>query len=100
MKSPPPIFTAAAGWPDAAEVTPQPFESQPDAAEPFPLHVLPVIAREAVEQYQKYGQQPAALVASSALAAMSLATQSLADVSRGLGLDSAISLNLGHRAIR
>lgn len=62
------------------------------AGSPFPLHALPRVIREAVSEYQDYGQQPLALVASSALANISLACQGLADVARDKYLISPISL--------
>ncbi len=58
----------------------------------YPLHALPQILQKTVTEYQQYGQQPIALVACSALANVSLACQSLANVARDQHLMSPISL--------
>jgi putative DNA primase/helicase len=57
------------------------------------LDALPAAIGKAVREYQAYGQQPAALVASSALAVVSLAAQGLADVARDERLRGPLSLN-------
>jgi hypothetical protein len=54
---------------------------------------LPAAIGKGVREYQAYGQQPAALVASSALAVVSLAAQGLADVARDERLRGPLSLN-------
>lgn len=60
---------------------------------PYPVECLPLAIREAVETYQKYGQQPMALVACSALSAVSIACQALADVARDENLVGPCSLS-------
>jgi putative DNA primase/helicase len=55
--------------------------------------MLPGAIGAAVREYQAYGQQPVALVASSALAVVSLAAQGLADVARDDRLSGPLSLN-------
>ena len=72
---------------------PQSLERAPVDAEPYPLDALPGVVRMAVEEYQSYGQQPLALVASSAMAVVSLATQGLLDVARDERLRGPLSLN-------
>ena len=59
---------------------------------PYPIDALPLILRKAVSTYQQYGQQPLALIASSAIANISLACQSLANVARDRYLVSPVSL--------
>jgi putative DNA primase/helicase len=54
--------------------------------EPYPLDALPDKVRAAVEEVQRFVQAPTALVASSALAALSLAAQAYADVTRATKL--------------
>jgi hypothetical protein len=73
---------------------PLPLVSSDEEPQPYPIDALPPILREACEAYQAFGQQPMALVACSALAAASLATQGLADVERVPGLKGPISLNI------
>lgn len=63
------------------------------ASQPYPIEALPPPMRVAVEVYQRFGQQPMALVASSALACASLACQGLADVGRDRSLTGPSSLN-------
>jgi hypothetical protein len=75
-------------WPN-----PEPLEGPLEKALDFPIKLLPQPIREAVVQYQAYGKQPMGLVVSSALGAVSLATQGLADVARDAKLISPISLN-------
>ena len=75
-------------WPD-----PQPIDREAAKPEPYPLDALPETIGKAVREYQAYGQQPAALVASSALAVVSLAAQGLADVARDDRLRGPLSLN-------
>jgi hypothetical protein len=60
--------------------------------EPYPLDALPAAIRGAVEEVQEAVQAPAEMVASSALAVVSLAAQSLADVSRSRTLPGPCSL--------
>lgn len=59
---------------------------------PYPVDALPSLIHQAVSAYQQYGQQPLPLVACSALANISLACQSLANVARDRYLTSPISL--------
>ena len=59
---------------------------------PYPTQALPSILQNTVTEYQQYGQQPTALIACSALANISLACQSLANVARDDYLLSPISL--------
>ena len=58
----------------------------------YPIDSLPYIIKEAIITYQQYGQQPIPLIACSALANISLACQSLANVARDHLLISPISL--------
>jgi hypothetical protein len=60
---------------------------------PYPVDSLSPTIRGAVERYQRFGQQPMALIASSALSTASLATQGLADVARDPNLSGPCSLN-------
>lgn len=59
---------------------------------PYPIDLLPPIIRNAVEEYQAYGQQPVSIVACSALANVSLVCQGLADIARDEKLISPLSL--------
>lgn len=59
---------------------------------PYPTQLLPEIVKNAVEEYQAYGQQPISMIACSALANMSLACQGLANVARDEKLISPLSL--------
>lgn len=72
--------------------TPLPFLTQEPQDVEYPLNALPNILRKTVVDYQKYGQQPYALVACGALANVSLACQSLANVARDSYLTSPVSL--------
>lgn len=82
------IATSATDWPE-----PQPLDRKTAQSEPYPLDALPGAVGAAVSEYQAYGQQPTALVASSALAVVSLAAQGLADVARDERLTGPLSLN-------
>ena len=73
-------------WPD-----PEPLFEPSEAERPYPCDALPSIVARAVQEYQAYGQQPLSLVAGSALASGSLATQGLADVARDRHLIGPIS---------
>ena len=79
---------AARAWPD-----PEPLSPACVAALPYPIDVLSPTIRGAVQRYQAFGQQPLALVASTALANASLACQGLADVARDQSLFGPCSLN-------
>ena len=80
--------TSATGWPE-----PQSPDREAAQSEPYPLDALPGVVGAAVREYQAYGQQPVALVASSALAVVSLAAQGVADVARDERLTGPLSLN-------
>lgn len=64
----------------------------PIALLPYPIQALPSIIKNAVVDFQNYGRQPIPLVASSALANISLACQTMANVARDNVLISPISL--------
>ena len=73
---------------------PIPLVTPAEEPKPYPLDALPSIIRSAVNAYQRYGQQPLALVAGSALASVSLCTQGLANVARDSHLLGPVSLNI------
>jgi len=75
-------------WPE-----PEPLTEPLDAL-PYPDEALPRILRDAVRQAQAFVQAPMALVACSALSALSLAAQGLANVRRDHQLVGPISLYL------
>ncbi len=60
----------------------------------YPLDALPKVMKEAVEEVQAFIKSPVAMVACSALSALSLAAQSLYDVQRAEGLTGPIGLFL------
>lgn len=60
---------------------------------PYPVNALPDIIRDAVVEYQEFGQQPMAIVASAALSVATLACQAHYNVARDFGLIGPISLN-------
>lgn len=70
---------------------PVPIDEQSTTAE-YPLDALPTLIRNAVSAYHCYGQQPIPLIASSALANISLACQAHANVARDHYLVSPVSL--------
>lgn len=74
-------------WPDPVSIIPETENSAP-----YPLHALPPIIQNAISAYQQYGQQPLPLIACSALANVSLACQTLANVARDRMLVSPVSL--------
>jgi Protein of unknown function (DUF3987) len=78
---------------DPAEMDPEPLTGDMPEARPYPIDALPELMRAAAVEYQAYGQQPLAMVATSAMAALSLAAQHLADVERGPELVGPVSLN-------
>ena len=82
--------SAAAGelWPE-----PQPLAAKVDP-EPYPLDALPDTIRAAVEEVQGFTKAPVPLVASSALAALSMAIQAHADAKRAEKLTGPVSLFL------
>ena len=59
---------------------------------PYPFDALPSAVQQIVNSYQCYGQQPLSLVACGALANLSLACQTLANVARDAYLVSPVSL--------
>lgn len=75
------------GWNHPAPLTPS---FAPDI--PYPVDALPSCLQQAVITYQQYGQQPIPLVACSALANLSLACQTLANIARDRYLVSPVSL--------
>jgi putative DNA primase/helicase len=76
------------GWPD-----PQPLAAKIEPEE-YPLDALPDTIRAAVEEVQAFVKAPVALVASSALAALSLACQAHIDVKRAEKLHGPVGLFL------
>jgi len=76
------------GWPD-----PQPMAAKIEP-EPYPLDALPLPIRAAVEEVAGFVKAPAALVASSALAALSLACQAHIDAKRAERLHGPVGLFL------
>lgn len=71
---------------------PAPIMSNIEHTAPYPIQALPPIIQRAITTYQKYGQQPISLIACSALANVSLACQTLANVARDRMLVSPVSL--------
>lgn len=71
---------------------PTPLAGLANEESAYPLHALPAILQKTVSDYQRYGQQPIALIACGALANVSLACQSLANVARDNYLISPVSL--------
>ena len=76
------------GWPE-----PQPLTAKIEP-EPYPLDALPDTIREAIEEVVAFVKAPIPLIASSALAALSLACQAHADVKRAERLHGPIGLFL------
>ncbi len=75
-------------WPE-----PEPLTTPLDPL-PYPVDALPSLLREAVEETQAFVQAPMALVACSALAALSVAAQGLVNVRRDHQLVGPVSLYL------
>ena len=73
--------------------SPQPLTAQ-IYSEPYPIDVLPDTIRASVEEVAGFVQAPLALVASSALAAISLATQAHVNVQRAEKLQGPVGLFL------
>jgi len=63
-------------------------------AEPYPLDALPPIVRDAIEEVASYVQAPVALIAASALSAVSTAVQTRFSVQRDARLSGPASLYL------
>ena len=76
------------GWPVPQRLTAK------IAPEPYPLDALPKSVREAVEEVQGFVKAPMVMVASSALAALSLAIQAHVDAKRAEKLHGPASLFL------
>lgn len=76
------------GWPD-----PHPLAAKVEP-EPYPLDALPDTIRAAVEEVAGFVKAPVPLVASSALAALSLAIQAHADAKRAEKLHGPVGLFL------
>ncbi len=86
--------SAMAGGPRANDwPTPQPLTAGDDS-QPYPLDALPAGIREAVTEVVEFVQCPVALASCSALSALSLAGQALADVQRAPTLRGPSSLYL------
>jgi Protein of unknown function (DUF3987) len=81
-------------WPE-----PEPLIEPHDEEKAYPIDALPDVISDAVTEYRAYGQQPLSLTASSALAAVSLVSQGLADVARDPRLIGPISLNFSIVAV-
>lgn len=79
---------AGESWPE-----PQRLAAKVDP-EPYPVDALPDAIRAAVEEVQGFTKAPVPLVASSALAALSLAIQAHADAKRAEKLSGPVSLFL------
>nr|MBL8410214.1 DUF3987 domain-containing protein [Dechloromonas sp.] len=78
----------SAAWPD-----PQPMTAKMEA-EPYPIEALPDSVRAAVEEVAGFVKAPVPMVASSALAALSLATQAHVDAKRAERLSGPTGLFL------
>jgi putative DNA primase/helicase len=77
--------TNAPAWP-----VPQPLTAKIEA-EPYPVDALPDTIRAAVEEVGGFVKAPVPMVATSAIAALSLAIQALYDVERASKLHSPVS---------
>jgi hypothetical protein len=77
-------------WPD-----PEPLFEPGEEERPYPLNALPAVILAAVTEYRTYGQQPLSLIASSANATATLASQGLVDAARNPHLVGPISQNFG-----
>lgn len=79
---------SAAGW------LPIDDRAQKAATSDYPVHALPRVIREAVEEAAEYFQAPNAVIAASALSVVSVAAQGLVDVWRDSALSGPTSLFL------
>lgn len=59
---------------------------------PYPLKVLPPLIRDAIKEVEQFAQAPTALIAASALSAVSATVQGLVSVERGASLRGPASL--------
>ncbi|EHD2280230.1 DUF3987 domain-containing protein [Vibrio cholerae] len=59
---------------------------------PYPLEVLPPLIRDAIKEVEQFTQAPTALIAASALSAVSATVQGLVSVERGASLRGPASL--------
>ncbi len=73
--------------------TPRPL-IEADCADPYPVEMLPPLIRDAVEEVASYVQAPVALIAGSALAAVSSAVQTGFSVQRSSALSGPATLYL------
>ena len=73
---------------------PLPLKAVSNQPDEYPLHALPPIIRDAVEEVQQDTQAPCGLVAASALSVVSAAVQSYVSVERAEGLRGPVSLYL------
>lgn len=88
-----PWSTAGTPWSTESDIWPEPLSLVAKVeAEPYPLDALPEGIRQAVEEVRTFTQAPVALVASSALAPLSLAVQAQIDVKRADRLTGPVSL--------
>lgn len=71
---------------------PTPLAQVTTAEIKYPMDALPAILQKAVGAYHQYGQQPLSLITNSAIANISLACQSQANVARDQYLTSPVSL--------
>src|SRR5579872_5443789 len=71
---------------------PIPLIHEYEKSSPYPIRSLPGLIRDAVIAYHQYGKQPLSLIGCSALAAISLSCQSLANIARDRLLVSPVSL--------
>jgi len=78
----------SSGWPDPQRMT---AKTEP---EPYPVEALPDTVRAAVEEVAGFVKAPVPMVASSALAALSLAIQAHADAKRAEKLSGPVGLFL------
>lgn len=76
----------SSGWPD-----PQPMTAK-IIPEPYPVEALPDLVRSAVEEVAGFVKAPVPMVASSALAALSLAIQAQANIKRADKLHGPVGL--------
>lgn len=87
------VFPAPDGMDEARAAWPDPVPLVDSIApEPYPLDALPTAIRDAVLEVQGFAQAPMAMVATSALSALSMAAQALHDVKRAEKLTGPIGL--------